>query len=353
MLKDDKVGIVWARYDPMDEFGHFDGKKFTFDDKAYDVEQEASSDAGANVDHMLAYGVWGAHPGGPVSQFQPFVLNPKTKRWTLRRRNDYYFPIMRKIASRNCASNKTTMLSVFDGCELRGIASRFSPWVVNDEGVSSFYEPAADEFTASFLQDCILELRGYDLIIDFNEPESQAFPDFFRRVVMPVVEETKWPLRRLTYGATTKPRIKPSIQDKVRAIVLKEWGRAADRTIIRADHGFPHKESLAALEPYNTDLYSVDGTYLPPGPGASPCDVRPGKGARPSPAALRRVALAILKAHPAAVAGRAPLVFLEYLPAGFSTGNIACWMAALRAFSAAYFATFGVWPSNYGKYPAK
>jgi hypothetical protein len=351
MLKDDKVGIVWARYDPMDEFGHFDGKKFTFDDKAYDVEQEASSDAGANVDHMLAYGVWGAHPGGPVSQFQPFVLNPKTKRWTLRRRNDYYFPIMRKIASRNCASNKTTMLSVFDGCELRGIASRFSPWVVNDEGVSSFYEPAADEFTASFLQDCWSELNGYDLIIDFNEPENSAFPAFFKRVVLPFIETSKVPLKRLTYGATTKPRVKPSIQDQVRAIVLKEYGRAADRTIIRPDHGFPHKESLAALEPYNTDLYSVDGTYLPPGPGASACDIRPGKGARPSPAALRRVALMILKAHPVAVAGRAPLVFLEYLPAGFSTGNLICWMAALRAFSAAYRARFGIWPSNYGKHP--
>jgi len=347
MLKDDKVGIIWGRYDPMDEYGRFDGKKFIFDDKQYDVEAKASSDAGANIAHHLAYAVWGARPEGSASQFQPFILNPKTKRWTLRKRNDYFLPILRKIASRNRTSNKTTMLSVFDGCELRGIASRFSPWVVNDEGVGSFYEPAADEFTAPLLRDCILELRGYDLIIDFNEPENQAFPDFFRRVVMPVVEETKWPLKRLTYGATTKPKIKPSIQDKVRAIVLKEWGRAADRTIIRPDHGFPHKESLTVLEAYNTDMYSVDGTYLPPSPGASACDIQLGKGARPSPAAVRRVSLSILKAHPITAGGRSPLVYIEYLPAGFSTGNLVCWMAGIKAISSAYFATFGIWPKNY------
>ena len=350
MLKDDKVGIIWGRYAPMDEFGRFDGKKFIFDDKRYDVEQEASSDAGANVDHMLAYGVWGAHPGGPVSQFQPFVLNLKTGRWTLRKRNDYYFPIMRRIASRNRASNKTTMLSVFDGCELRGIASRFSPWVVNDEGVSSFYEPAADDFTAPFLQDCWSELKDYDLIIDFNEPENRAFPAFFKRVVLPFIETSKIPLKRLTYGATTKPRIKPSIQDQVRAIVLKEYGRAADRTIIRPDHGFPHKESLAALEPYNTDLYSDDGCYLPPGLTASICDVRPGKGARPSARTWGKVSLAILKLHPIMAGVRGPLVYFEHLPAGFSIGDLLCWLAPIMAISASYRARFGCWPSNYGKH---
>lgn len=64
MFQDDKCGIIWGRLAPMDEFGHFDGKRFVFDDKRYDVEQEAASDAGANVDHMLAYGVWGARAGG-------------------------------------------------------------------------------------------------------------------------------------------------------------------------------------------------------------------------------------------------------------------------------------------------
>lgn len=356
MLADDKIGICFGRLAPMDEFGRFDGKKFILDEARLGAEDDAISYAGGNAKRIMAYGVWGKHPYGRRSQFQPFIYDLKTKRWELGPRgvpqyNDYYFPIMRKIVAGNQRSNKTTIFSVFDGCELHAGARGWSPWAVNNQGISSFYEPKADEYSGGFFQDCITELKDYDVIWDFNEPENQAFPGMFERVILPIVKANKIPLKRLTYGATTKIGAKASIQDQVRTIVRDGFGRAAERTIIRPDHGFPHADSLKAIEPYCTDLYSVDGTYLPPGPNASACDVRPGKGARPSPAALRRVALAILKVHPVAAGGRAPLVYLEYLPAGFSTGNLTCWMAAIRALSAAYRATFAVWPSNYGKHP--
>jgi len=350
MLRDDKVGICFGRLAPMDEFGTFDGKKFNLDEARLGAECDAAADAGANIERFMAQAVWGPHPYGRRSQFQPFVYDLKTKRWELEKRNDYYFPIMKRIVARNQASNKTTIISVFDGCELRGIASTFSPWVVNNQGVRTFYDPKADEYTGDFFRDCVSELKAYDIIWDFNEPENAAYPAFFERVILPIVKEKKIPWTRLTYGATTKSEKPNSVQDQVRTIVRDAYGRAAERTIIRPDHSFPFTESLKALEPYNTDLYSDDGCYLPPGLTASICDVRPGKGARPSARTWGKVSLAILKLHPIMAGVRGPLVYFEHLPAGFSIGDLLCWLAPIMAISASYRARFGCWPSNYGKH---
>jgi len=294
----------------------------------------------------MAQSVWGKHPYGRKSQFQPFVYDVKAKAWDLDKKNDYYFPIMRTIVGANQASNKTTLLSVFDGCELHAGARGWSPWAVNKQGISSFYEPKADEYTGGFFQDCIDELKPYDVVFDFNEPENAAYPAFFERVILPIVKETKWPLKRLTYGATTKPERTNSIQDQVRAIVRRTYGRAAQKRIWSPDHGFPFTKNGLLKYP-DAKILSDNGFYL----GDSNCDIRTGKGARPSARMWARVSLSIMKTYPVADGSRYPILIFEHLPAGFSTGDRACWISPIEAISASYRARFGMWPTNYGKHP--
>jgi len=292
----------------------------------------------------MAQSVWGKHPYGRKSQFQPFVYDVKAKAWDLDKKNDYYFPIMRKIVARNQESNKTTIFDVFDGCELHAGGIGYSPWAVNKQGVSSFYDQKADKFTRDFFETCISELKGYDIIWGTNEPENQGYPGMFERVILPVAKAKKIPWTRLTYGATTKPEKANSIQDQVRAIIRSKYGRFAQKSILSPDHGFPFTKN-GLLNLVDAKILSDDGFYL----GDSKCDVRPGKGARPSAATWGRVSLAILKTSPVADGARWPILFFEHLPAGFSIGDLLCWLAPIMAISASYRARFGVWPSNYGK----
>ena len=46
MFKDDKFGIGWGRFVPMDEFGSFDGAKFKLDELGLDKEAHACDELG-------------------------------------------------------------------------------------------------------------------------------------------------------------------------------------------------------------------------------------------------------------------------------------------------------------------
>lgn len=355
MIQDDKAGIGFGRLDPMGQYGSFDGKTFHFDEKAGKTECDAVANAGGNYIHTMTHGVWNAHPGGRKSQFQPFVLDTKTKRWSLRANgknnyNDYFFPTMKKIFKQHQDANLSTIFDLFNGCELRGIESAWSPWVVNNEGIHSFYEPAADEIIRDFFKDCISEFRGFDIIWSANETENRAYPGMFERVILPTARAKKIPWNRLSYGATTKMLTTDSNQDLVRQIVRNKYGKAAEKSILMPDHGFPFTKSLAFWGEMDwTAEYSDDG-YYGNGAGDSKCDVRPGKGARPSAKTWGKISLVILQTHPIAAVGRAPLIFICHLPAGFSTGDLACWLAPIEAIAASYRARFDRWPANYGKH---
>jgi len=345
MMKDDKCGICFGRLCPMDEFGMFDGKKFTLDEAGFGVECDAAAHAGANIERFMAYGVWGPHKYKRKSQFQPYVLDLKTNQWDLTKFNEYYFPMMRRILARAQAANMSIIFDLFDGCEFRGTESIWSPWAVNNQGIMNFYGKDADKYSREFFLKCISEFKDFDIIWSFgNEPENKGFPAMAERVILPIVKAKKLDFNRLAYGATTKISAKDSIQDRVRQLVRDKFGPAAEKCIIMPDHGWPFTASLPVWgkKPYRK-LYSDDGCYT----GASKCDIRVGKGARPSATQWGILAKSILTKYPAALGGRERLISFEHLPAGFSTGSLECKVAPIRAISKAYRNKFGKWPCNY------
>lgn len=347
MFQDDKIGIGWGRLAPMDEFGRFDGLKWTLDEAKAKIEFDAVSKAGANLVRVMPYGVWGKHPGGKKTyQFQPYVLDAVKDKWDLAIFNDYYFPIMKKIFALANDVGLTVLFDLFDNCQFHGAYAKYSPWFSNVQGLTSFYGKGADVYSKRWVSTMTLRYAAFDMIWGFgNEMENAAFPDFAKRVIFPYINLRKIPFSRLTYGATMKNTgAVDSIQDTVRKAVRNEFGLVAEKDIIQEDHGFSFTWGLSTWgsKPYRK-LFSDDGCYT----GKSLCDIRPGKGARPSAAEWGNLSLDILKKYPTSLGGRARLISFEHLPAGYSTGSLECKVAPIRAISAAYRARFGTWPKNY------
>jgi hypothetical protein len=327
MLTDDKVGIVFGRLALMDEFGSFDGKVFKLDEKKALTECRAAKKAGANIVRTMGYGVWGEHKYGRKSQFCPFMLGANN-RWELDQRNAVYFDKLVRYFTIVNGEGLAVKYDLIDGCELRGLASTFSPWVINNQGVTEFYSKAADKFTVPYFEWCWDAFHKFDIIWSFgNEPENRGFPGMVKRVHLPFVKLHKIDTNRLSYGATTKPEISPSIQDQVRDVVRAELGMAASRNIVMPDHGFPFTTSvpITGKELCRKEC-SSDGYYF----GHSACD-KSDKGARPSQGEWIAVVRRILTRYPISAPGRPRLWTFETLPAGFSTGTLACWMLALSA----------------------
>jgi hypothetical protein len=350
MITDDKIGIGFGRLAPMDEFGSFDGTKFTLDEARLDKEDHAAANAGANFDHVFPYGVWGKHPGGKKdSQFQPYVLDTSRDKWDLSAFNSYYFPIMRRIFEIANGVNMSVIFDWFDNCQFHGDTKKWSPWISNVQGVETFYDTDADRYTRAWILRCLDAFAGLDVIWAFgNELDNQAFPEMAERIIIPIIKSKKLDFNRMTYGATTRIVSGDSVQDLIRQAIGDQFGPVAEKNVIMEDHGWPFTDSLPVWgdRPWRK-LYSDDGCYT----GKSKCDTYSGQGARPSATEWGKMALDILKAYPAAVSGRERLISFEHLPAGGRSDNLDCQVETIKAISGAYRSRFGAWPSNYGKHP--
>jgi len=359
MIQDDKCGIIYGDLCPMalDQHGRFDGKKFTLDEDGLRVELQAAANAGANAVRFLPdfTGVWGKHPGGKKSQFQPCVLNAKETAWILGTYskdkgwipawNTYFFPIQDRIFQIANEAGLTVIYCLFEGCQFNSGARIWSPWYSNEQGITTFYDPKADIFSKPWVGTMTVRAARRDVILGFgNELENKAAPDFVERVIFPYLKIRKWSLSRVTLGATAKiVGAGDSIQDLIRKKVRDTFGLVMEKDVIQEDHGWPFTATLPLWgpKPYRK-LYSDDGFYG----GHSLCD-KSFKGVRPSATEWGKLSLDILKKYPAAASGRERLISFEHLPAGYSTGNLECKIAPIKAISTAYHNKWGVWPKNY------
>jgi hypothetical protein len=356
MFTDDKIGIGYGMLVPMalDQHGRFDGKTFTVDKPGLDLELESASKAGANFVRCLPdfMGVWGKHPGGKKSQFQPYVLNTKQTAWILGKYNTYFFPIQDYIFGRANNFGLTVLYDLFENCQFHGGQRIWTPWYSNEQGVTSFYGKNADPYSKPWVSTMMVRAARRDVILGFgNELENKAAPEFVERVIFPYIKARKWPLGRMTLGATAKiVGSGDSIQDLIRKKVRATFGLVAEKDVIQEDHGWPFTATLPIWgnKPY-CKCYSNDGTYLDPkDPRASKYDISGiGKGARPSAAAQGALAKVILTKYPASLGGRARLISLEHLPAGFSIATIKRKVEPVEAISEAYYKRFGVRPKNW------
>jgi hypothetical protein len=347
MFQDDKIGIGYGVLVPMalDQHGRFDGKKFTIDKAGLDVELKGAADAGANFVRCLPdfMGVWGKHPGGKKSQFQPYVLNTKETAWILGKYNTYFFPIQDYIFARANNFGLTVLYDLFENCQFHGGYRVWTPWYSNEQGVTSFYGKNADPYSKPWVNTMMVRAARRDVILAFgNELENKAAPDFVERVIFPYIKLRKWPFDRLTYGATTKfSQGDSSVQHQLQIMVRDTFGVVAEKNIIMEDHGWPFTDSLIPWVKDRRRIYSNDGFYF----GHSPCD-KSFKGARPSAAEFGAMAKKILTKYPVSLGGRARLISFEHLPAGYSTGSLECKLAPVRAISKVA-TELGMKPKNY------
>jgi hypothetical protein len=384
MFQDDKCGIIYGDLCPMalDQHGRFDGKKFTLDEDGLRVELQVAADAGANAVRFLPdfTGVWGKHPGGKKSQFQPYILNAKETAWVLGTYskdkgwtpayNTYFFPIQDRIFQIANEAGLTVIYCLFEGCQFNSGARIWSPWYSNEQGVTSFYEPKADVFSRPWVSTMMLRAARRDVILSFgNEINNQGSPDFVKRVIFPYLKLRKWDFNKLFYGATMMHMTYLGNHKYEEKMYPLEWikgdlgdtfGDEAKLNTFREIHGCggPIEKDD---RPFGADVdqalswwgknpirkvFSDDGCYLND-KNASKCDVRIGKGARPSAETWGAMAKMIFAKYPAAAGSRSKLINFEHLPAGFSTGSLECKVAPIKAISGAYRAKFGAWPKNY------
>jgi len=346
MFQDDKCGIGYGLMGLLQDdarFVTFNGTKWSFDADALGAHVKKIKEAGGNFIRALAYGVWGSHPGQKKTyQFQPYVLSGD--KWDLGKFNTHYFPIVEKAFSIINEEGMTVLFDLFDNCQFHGGYRKWSPWYSNVQRITSFYEKDADKYTKAWISTWIVRAKrkNLDIIWGLNEAENLAYPDFFKRIIIPYMKRGLIDPNRTTYGATTKIGPTDSVQDQVRHLVEDQFGMKASRDMIMEDHGYPFAVSLPVWgNKPNRKMYSDDGFYG----GKSLCDKRD-KRARPSAVEWGARAKYILDHYPSSASGRPRLISFEHLP-GFYPPNDVCQAATIRAISGAYRIKFGAWPKNY------
>ena len=350
MIQDDKIGIgygLMGLFQDDAEFVTFNGQAWILDETALTKHLKAISTAGANFVRLLPWGVWGSHKYGKKSQFQPYFLDTSRDKWDLSAFNTHYFPILKRVIEIINGLNMTVIWPLFDACQFHGAYSKWSPFVLNTQGITTLYDPAADVYTKRWVSTMTLRFKDADVIWAFgNEMNNAAFPAFAKRVIFPYIKARKLDFNRMTYGATTNVSAGDSIQDTVRISVRDTFGPIAEKNMMMEDHGYPFAASLPAWgnKPWRK-IYSDDGFYG----GKSLCDKRD-KGARPSAIELGARAKYILDHYPSSALGRTRLIGFEHLPGVYPPDTV-CQTATIKAISMAYRAKFGVWPKNYGKHP--
>lgn len=348
----DKCGIGWGRFVPMEltNYGSFDGAKFTLDEAGLDKEFRAISNAGANFVRIFPWGVWGNHPFGKRSQFQPYVLNTSKDLWNLSKFNSYYFPIMRRVFEIANGVNMSVMFDLFDNCQFHGDGiKQWSPWANNVQGILRPEEAVADRYTKAWIEKCLAEFKGYDVVWSLgNEMVYSGFPDFVARVVCPFIKAKKFNFKRLVVGAdfsltnsyqsdVLDAFINAHLPGYMAAIrPIHTCGGPCDPPDAQQPYGPTLTAALDVFKPACVVLVSDDAVYN----GDSRCDFDDRLRYRPSPATWGMMVKYVI--------GRHPNAHFEHIPHG---PDLACHVETFEAISQAYKDLFGQWPVNYGKYP--
>lgn len=350
MFTDDKVGLGWGRFTPLspENYGSFDGTKFTLDEAGLDKELHAVSNAGANFARVFPWGVWGKYKSRR-EVFQPYGLDTSRDKWDLMTFNDHYFPIMRKVFELANGVNMSVMFDLFENCQFHGSISKWSPWVYNVQGIERPEEPAADKYTKAWIEKCLAEFKDFDVVWSLgNEMTYAGFPSFVERVVCPFIQAKKLTFKRLSMG--THLRLGDALQsDVIDAFInahlsgymdvirpIHGCGEPCDPPDAQRPYGLLLGKALDVIKPACVILVSDDGVYH----GDSKCDYDDLKRYRPSAATWGKMVTYTL--------GRHPNSHFEHIPHG---KDLACHTATFESISGAYKAKFGAYPTNYGKHP--
>jgi len=88
--------------------------------------------------------------------------------------------------------------------ELNGDESAYSPWVHNIQGIKSFYEAAADVYLKAFIEKCIVEFAGLDVVYgQGNECNDWRMVRVCKDVINPTLKAHG--LVPFSYAGTFKP----------------------------------------------------------------------------------------------------------------------------------------------------
>jgi len=358
----DRVNIIYGHLAATDySFGFvsFGRKTWALDDEAWKKHCAGIANAGASAVRILPYAVWEARPYGRKSQFQPWVLGADNL-WDLSKFNAYYFPIMRRIIQIANSYGMTVWFPLFDNCQLYAPGSAYSPWKHNAQGVTSFYDEAADKLCAAWVKKCFAEFKGLDMFWPWGNELADRQPalEWVRRVLFPLIKELDVPFDRMTYGFTMGEVAylgsgefsdgPYTIQDTARKFFGMDFPPENNKLKLLRE---VHKCGTTALDkfcPYGHRAGQAGfwwGPRIAVGPwvlsddGVHECN-NPKDGGRPDAARWKAMATWAL--------GLANYPSLEHLPEG---GALDYQVSVITAISEAYKARFGKWPENYGKHP--
>lgn len=343
-------------------FVSFDGKTWALDEEAVKEHFCNISNAGASAVRILPYAVWEERPHGRKSQFCPWVLGADNL-WDLARFNEYYFPIMRRLFEIINSYNMTVWFPLFDNCQQQpGYWNKYSPWMHNSNGVSSFYDEAADKHCAAWVKRCFKEFSGLNMFWPWGNELADRKPalEWTRRVIFPLIKELKIPYDRMTYGFTMGevPYLGKgefadgpyTIQDTARKYFGMDFPPEKNKLLLlrevhkcgtlKLDDSCPYGHRPAQAGYWWGPRRAV-GPWLLSDDGVHECN-NPKDGGRPDAARWKAMATWAL--------GLANYPSFEHLPEG---GDLDYQVGVIKAISKAYrdWHPKHEWPENYGKWP--
>lgn len=321
------------------EFVRREKGAWILDEVAVNKLYRAIANAGAEWQRIMPWGVWGKHPEGMKSQFSPYVLDGN--KFDLRRFNDYYFPIVRKVIGIAKKYRIKTWWCLADNCQFNEPYRKWSSWATNVNGVYSVYDEKAQRFFRRWIKRCLIEFATLNVGWSWgNEINDLAFIETAKEVIFPFIKSGQFEPKNCTYGACMDSvpymngeYVGPhSIQDLLKKEVGAAFGDAVKEKIWREVHGVgggwypnPPNQLHQALtwwanHPIRIWL-SDDGVF----DGDSACDFEPETGRRRPSAKRWRDIVAQTKPY------TNDFVF-EHQPKG---GNLKCQARTVKAIDGA------------------
>lgn len=377
-------GICWhdydGAYDPKYNFVHYDKSKdkFIFEAEEYNKYSWALSWSGFDAWRKIPAPVWGQRPEGQVGQFSPFVFDKAKKKWVLSEYNTEYEAIWSQAIDIDNSYGIFDILCWEDWCQFHKIAEhdfqKYSAWVHNVEGVSSFAEPKAWPLLRKFINHQIDLYGAKDVMWAMNnEIGASNIVELCKNVFFPIIKERELDFNKIFYGAVlhrgytyigngeyAEP-IPEGTLGQMKALAEVWFGNDGKFDMTREVHkcGKPvgwhdairpwGEQMHAALKFWKIirKILSDDGFKE----GNSPCDKAP-DGAKMTAEDIGAMCEYVWKNYPTSYGGRDRLTNIETLPQNY---DVACQSQKGEAISLAYKNTIGKgkFPQNYHKYEYK
>lgn len=207
-------------------------------------ELRAVANVGTNMVRLLALAPWLENGVTDLKRvFAPFAIGPSGC-FSLRQFDNDYFSILKDIVQIANEHALVVWLDLFDHC---GCGDTNSPWVTNEEGVSDYASPRADQYTRAYIKTLVETLRGRDVIFGWgNEFRDRDETEFCFRVVAPTLAECGVLWGRQAYGADNTYH-EPCEQDWQKSRLEDAFGVEAKLSVVRPVHGIGVDFSRAEL----------------------------------------------------------------------------------------------------------